>query len=328
VYGYRADETWHRLREWTAGSTAAERLAAQILLADGYTGVDPSHPLGGPDGGKDMLCERDGLRWAAGVWFPRGERSPSDLKAKFSTDLGAACERNPDVGAFVFVANQEIRLADRRGLLELSDIEVELLHLERIAAILDQPHMHDVREQYLGIERDRSEGVGGDGGSGRIVGKRGRVIGGPGGRGGVTGRGGSGGGGEVVGDDALIIGGAGGDAGQADGRGGRGAPSAFEREPDHLDSIPSHLWGAGRGGLGANHPEYERRLEVLKGAREDYRAVFPERWIFIEAGVEQVPVRWVNKRLQELGEEWRVERGDEGYVLPPLPDTCEPPRVS
>ena len=53
--GYRTDETWHRLREWTAGSAAAERLAAQVLLADGYTSVDPSHPLGGPDGGKDLL---------------------------------------------------------------------------------------------------------------------------------------------------------------------------------------------------------------------------------------------------------------------------------
>jgi len=32
----RLDETWHRLRAWTAVSAAAERLAAQILYAAGF----------------------------------------------------------------------------------------------------------------------------------------------------------------------------------------------------------------------------------------------------------------------------------------------------
>ena len=39
----RWDETWHRLREWTNGQGLSERLAAQILLAEGFTNVDPSH---------------------------------------------------------------------------------------------------------------------------------------------------------------------------------------------------------------------------------------------------------------------------------------------
>src|ERR1700688_670437 len=52
----RIDETWHRLREWTAGSAVSERLAAQILLAERFTGVDPAHPLGAPDGGRDGLA--------------------------------------------------------------------------------------------------------------------------------------------------------------------------------------------------------------------------------------------------------------------------------
>ena len=46
----RWDETWHRLREWTSGQGPSERLAAQILMEDGFTGLDPSHPLGGKDG--------------------------------------------------------------------------------------------------------------------------------------------------------------------------------------------------------------------------------------------------------------------------------------
>jgi hypothetical protein len=35
---------------------------------------------------------------------------------------------------------------------------------------------------------------------------------------------------------------------------------------------------------------------------------FPERVFFIEAGVDIVPTLWVNNRLQELGESWRIEK--------------------
>ena len=52
----RWDETWHRLRDWTNGQAPSERLAAQILLSVGYTGLDPSHPLGGKDGMKDAVA--------------------------------------------------------------------------------------------------------------------------------------------------------------------------------------------------------------------------------------------------------------------------------
>lgn len=47
----RIDETWHRLRDWTYGSAPSERLAAQILHHEGFEAIDPSHPLGGKDGG-------------------------------------------------------------------------------------------------------------------------------------------------------------------------------------------------------------------------------------------------------------------------------------
>ena len=46
----RYDETWHRLRESTKGQPPSERLAAQILINEGFTDVDQSHPLGGRDG--------------------------------------------------------------------------------------------------------------------------------------------------------------------------------------------------------------------------------------------------------------------------------------
>jgi hypothetical protein len=45
---------------------------------------------------------------------------------------------------------------------------------------------------------------------------------------------------------------------------------------------------------------------------------FPEDARYIEAGVETVPIDWVNQRLSERGESWSVTRGKEGYVLPAL----------
>ena len=49
----RWDETWHRLRDWTNGQGPSERLAGLVLLSERFTDLDPSHPLGGRDGGKD-----------------------------------------------------------------------------------------------------------------------------------------------------------------------------------------------------------------------------------------------------------------------------------
>lgn len=48
-------ETWHRLLEWDRGQAPAERLAAILLHNDGFQNVDPSHPLGGKDGKKDIV---------------------------------------------------------------------------------------------------------------------------------------------------------------------------------------------------------------------------------------------------------------------------------
>lgn len=47
-------ETFYRLLEWDKGQAASERLAALILEQEGVRDIDPSHPLGEKDGGKDM----------------------------------------------------------------------------------------------------------------------------------------------------------------------------------------------------------------------------------------------------------------------------------
>ena len=156
-------------------------------------------------------------------------------------------------------------------------------------------------------------GVGGDGGGGTIIGNRGTVIGGKGGDGGTGGSGGKGGGGFIQGDDAVLIGGDGGNAGTIDGRGGRGA-----RSPTQRYGFPTDLWGFGGGGSGANHPEYERRLSVLAQFRHEYITKLPEHAPYVDAGIDVVPADWINQRLAELNESWRVDMGEFGYILPPL----------
>lgn len=156
---------------------------------------------------------------------------------------------------------------------------------------------------------------GGRGGNARVVGERGSAQGGPGGDGGGEsgGRGGDGGSAEVHGEVAVAIGGAGGHAGTSDGRGGRRAKSVGE-----LHGFPTWQWRFGSGGAGANAPEYNRRLALLTRFRREYCESFPSDAPFIDAGVDVVPVAWINRRLEEEGERWQVEMGAGGYVLPPL----------
>jgi hypothetical protein len=112
----RWDETWYRLRDWTNGQAPSERLAAQILLSDGFTGLDPSHPLGGKDGTKDAVAEKDGKRWLMAVYFPRSQQAFKHTKRKFRDDLEGVASNKAD--ALAFVTNQELRLAEREALVK------------------------------------------------------------------------------------------------------------------------------------------------------------------------------------------------------------------
>lgn len=144
----RTDETQFRLLEWTQQQAPSERLAAQILDAEGYKDIDPSHPLGGKDGGRDGHCTKDGKPWTWAVYFPRGQQDLKTIETKLSGDIEAARKHNPN--GVAFVTNQELKLAERTKLRSLGgDLEIDLFHLERVATILDRPRMHSVRQQYL-----------------------------------------------------------------------------------------------------------------------------------------------------------------------------------
>ncbi|MDP3278242.1 MAG: hypothetical protein Q8Q09_23850 [Deltaproteobacteria bacterium] len=147
----RWDETWHRLLEWTNGSAPSERLAAQVLLSEGYRDLDPSHPLGGPDGARDATCTKDGDAWVMAVYFPRGREAFAVIRKKFMSDFSGVAANGAD--GFAFVTNQELALGERELLRQsVAPVPVELYHLERITAILDKPSMASVRKQFLQIE--------------------------------------------------------------------------------------------------------------------------------------------------------------------------------
>ena len=151
-------ETVARLSDWTRGQAAAERLAAQLLRIEGFTSIDPSHPLGGPDGLKDAVCVRDGVRWIGAAHFPREQQSFNAIADKFVQDLTGV--NTNQAGGFVFVTNQELKLSERTKLKDLAgEIEVELLHLERIASVLDSPQCYGIRLEFLDIEMTKEEQI-------------------------------------------------------------------------------------------------------------------------------------------------------------------------
>jgi hypothetical protein len=148
----RIDETRHRLRDWTQGQAPSEGLAAQILHAEGYEDIDPSHPLGGRDGGTDAMMVKNGSSWIMAVYFPGGPVEFRELKQKVIDDY-AGVQKNEAHG-MAFVTNQHITRGERVALKDAVGGRLELFHLERVTTILDRPAMASVREQYLDIPAD------------------------------------------------------------------------------------------------------------------------------------------------------------------------------
>ena len=141
-------ETWSRLREWDKGQADSERFAAGLLHYEGYKSIDPSHPLGGPDGGKDIKCKKDGRLHTAGVYFPRGQQTFSKIKTKFNKDFESAQENEDE--EFIFITNQELTLKQRGDLADIAgDTPVTIYHLERISSFLNTPSGFALRLEFL-----------------------------------------------------------------------------------------------------------------------------------------------------------------------------------
>jgi len=152
-------ETWRRLLDWDKGQTASERLAALLLYCEGFQGIDPSHPLGGKDGLKDISLTSKGKKFIAACYFPRGQKEIKEIKGKFLEDFKGV-EKNK-VDGFIFVTNQELRLGERKELIESvnKEINVEIYHLERIMQRLETPMCYGLRMEYLQIPMTPEEQI-------------------------------------------------------------------------------------------------------------------------------------------------------------------------
>ena len=88
------------------------------------------------------------------------------------------------------------------------------------------------------------------------------------------------------------------------------------RSPVEEMGGPTRMWAYGTGGDGANHPEYERRLTLVERLIKEYAVAFPNRARFIRTGIDPVPETWINKRLEEVGENWRIAQQNGRLVMP------------
>jgi len=150
------DETWNRLSNWTKGQKPSERLAAHILSSEGFKSIDPSHPLGGRDGLKDIISRKDNLEYIAAAYFPRGQKGFKEIKEKFIGDLIGIKKNN--VRGFAFVTNQELTLGERKELIKIGKPHIiDIFHLERITHILNCAINYGIRLEFLDIEITKEE---------------------------------------------------------------------------------------------------------------------------------------------------------------------------
>ncbi|HDR7648561.1 TPA: type II toxin-antitoxin system PemK/MazF family toxin [Bacillus mycoides] len=148
--GNNGKDLRYSLVEWTGSQEGAERLAAQILMSEQFNDVEPMHPLGGPDGKKDLKCSKDGTVYVVGCYFPRGQQKFSAIRSKFLGDLEGVKANNVD--GFIFVTNQEISVSERAKLEEVAEHPIKLFHLERVINILMRPEHIGNRREYLGLD--------------------------------------------------------------------------------------------------------------------------------------------------------------------------------
>ncbi len=150
------DETWIRLKDWTKGQKAGERLAANILVYEEFKLIDPSHPLGGRDNTKDIICVKNNLKWIGACYFTRSQQTFNNIKKKFENDC-KGIEKNK-VNGIVFITNQEISLAERNKIiLSNKKYKTEIYHLERLVNLLNSPVNYGIRLEYLDIKMTKEE---------------------------------------------------------------------------------------------------------------------------------------------------------------------------
>lgn len=145
-------DTEIKLSIWRDGQTKAERLCANLLDLDGFHSIDPQCPLGGPDGIKDIVCEKNGWKYIGAAYFPTTTQEFKAIKGKFQDDIKGVLKNKAD--GIAFFTNQKLTPSERDKLIKYADTKKSkaiIYHIERIRVLLDSPLGFALRIEYLGI---------------------------------------------------------------------------------------------------------------------------------------------------------------------------------
>ena len=154
------EKTEYKLLNWRGDSLNAERMCADILIMQDFESVDPQSPLGGPDGTKDIVCEKGGWTYVGAVYFPPMPKTFRSVKSKFIGDLKGV-KKNKTQG-IIFMTNQKITPANKKKIKELAKKESAkciLMDNEAIRALLDSSLGYPVRLQHLKIKLSKAEQI-------------------------------------------------------------------------------------------------------------------------------------------------------------------------
>lgn len=150
-----------------------EQLCRAVLAIDKrFANVQPRHPRGGPDGGRDIEADfrmeadfRKNLLAFGAVGFVNQANDSSEqkkiIKGKFSDDLQRALSATPKPNAFGFFTNINLTIGEKNTLVtnaraaELTHCEI--FDRERIRIALDEPDGFALRFQYLGLSLSEAE---------------------------------------------------------------------------------------------------------------------------------------------------------------------------
>lgn len=163
-----ATDTDIRLRSWLdSNQRDREQMCRAVLALDThYSDVRPRHPLGGPDGGRDIEATYDNSREAYGAVGFTNSANDSDeqkkqIRKKFKEDLTSALAANPQLKVFVFLTNLHFTMSEQNAMKkEAKERGIEhcdVLARERIRIELDSPNGFFIRFQYLSIPLSESE---------------------------------------------------------------------------------------------------------------------------------------------------------------------------
>ncbi|MES2462344.1 MAG: hypothetical protein V4671_17295 [Armatimonadota bacterium] len=154
--------TDERLKSWlNANQVGRERMCLSVLAIDKrFSNVQPRHPEGGPDGGRDIVAVFEGEQTAFNTANDSREQK-REINKKFQHDLVSALQAKQKPQVFIFLTNVGLTVGEKDNLVEQGKAKgltyCEIFDRERIRIALDSADGFSIRFQYLNITLSEAE---------------------------------------------------------------------------------------------------------------------------------------------------------------------------